>query len=122
MHSFASFAILAFSGRAVFMIRATGAKLRMLASDALSLCFLVLEARAVVSGEGDEEAWDMIGRVTAVAQSDFKRLRAEFNDWPIVEHARVIDAIVEAMPVKASFNMQQRRFSCARKSGRRYGK
>ena len=33
MHSFASLAILAFSGRAVFMIRATGAKLRMLASD-----------------------------------------------------------------------------------------
>lgn len=34
MHSFASLAILAFSGKAVFMIRATGAKLRMLASEA----------------------------------------------------------------------------------------
>lgn len=33
MHSLASLAILAFSGNAVFMIRATGAKLRMLASD-----------------------------------------------------------------------------------------
>lgn len=32
MHSFASLAILAFSGSAVFIIRATGAKLRMLAS------------------------------------------------------------------------------------------
>lgn len=32
IHSLASFAILAFSGRASFMIRATGAKLRMLAS------------------------------------------------------------------------------------------
>ena len=32
MHSFASLAILAFSGSAVFMMRATGAKLRMLAS------------------------------------------------------------------------------------------
>ncbi|KAH9815701.1 hypothetical protein Tdes44962_MAKER00949 [Teratosphaeria destructans] len=32
MHSLASFAILAFSGKAVFMIRATGAKLWMLAS------------------------------------------------------------------------------------------
>ena len=32
MHSFASFAILAFSGNADFMILATGAKLRMLAS------------------------------------------------------------------------------------------
>ena len=34
MHSFASLAILALSGSAVFMIRATGAKFRMLASDA----------------------------------------------------------------------------------------
>ena len=32
MHSFASFAIFAFSGNADFMILATGAKLRMLAS------------------------------------------------------------------------------------------
>lgn len=35
MHSFASLAILAFSGSAIFMIRATGAKLRILASDAV---------------------------------------------------------------------------------------
>jgi hypothetical protein len=34
MHSFASFAIFAFSGKAIFMMRATGAKLRMLASEA----------------------------------------------------------------------------------------
>ena len=33
MHSFASLAIFAFSGKAVFIMRATGAKLRMLASD-----------------------------------------------------------------------------------------
>jgi len=33
MHSFASFAIFALSGNAIFIIRATGAKLRMLASD-----------------------------------------------------------------------------------------
>ena len=38
MHSLASLAILAFSGSAVFMIRATGAKLRILASDARLLC------------------------------------------------------------------------------------
>jgi hypothetical protein len=37
MHSLASLAILAFSGSAIFMIRATGAKLRMLASDAVLL-------------------------------------------------------------------------------------
>lgn len=33
----------------------------------------------------------MIGRVTTVAQPKVKRLRSELNDWPIVEHARVID-------------------------------
>jgi hypothetical protein len=33
MHSFASLAILAFSGKAVFIIRATGAKFLMLASE-----------------------------------------------------------------------------------------
>ena len=33
MHSLASLAIFAFSGNAIFMIRATGAKFRMLASD-----------------------------------------------------------------------------------------
>ena len=37
IHSLASLAILAFSGRAVFMIRATGAKFRMLASDIVEL-------------------------------------------------------------------------------------
>jgi hypothetical protein len=43
----------------------------------------------------------------------FKRLRSELGDWPIAKHARVIDAINEAMPVKASLNMQ-RRILCAR--------
>ena len=38
MHSLASLAIFAFSGSAVFIIRATGAKLRMLASDTRLLC------------------------------------------------------------------------------------
>jgi len=33
MHSFASLAIFAFSGRAVFIIRATGAKFRISVSD-----------------------------------------------------------------------------------------
>ena len=55
----------------------------------------------------------MIGCVTAVARPEFKRLRAGLDKWPIVEHARVIDAIVEAMPVKASLDMQ-RRSLCAR--------
>jgi len=56
MHSFASFAILALSGRAFFMIRATGAKLRMLASRLPY--FSALEARGA-SGELDDEWWDM---------------------------------------------------------------
>jgi hypothetical protein len=64
IHSLASFAIFAFSGRAVFIIRATGAKLRMLASDVPSL-FFVLEARGVLGDDGgEEEAWDMIGRLS----------------------------------------------------------
>lgn len=41
MHSFASLAILALSGSAIFIMRATGAKLRMLASDATLLCALL---------------------------------------------------------------------------------
>ena len=90
IHSLASFAILAFSGRAVFMIRATGAKLRMLASES---SFLSSEARPVVFGDGDEEAWDIIGRVTAMARPELKRLRSGLDDWPIVGHARVIDAM-----------------------------
>jgi hypothetical protein len=54
MHSLASLAILALSGRAVFMIRATGAKLRILASDAV-LLLVALEPRgrdeaAIVGG------------------------------------------------------------------------
>ena len=59
MHSFASFAILAFSGSAVFIIRATGAKFLMLASEDEVSCFPDLERGA--SGDGDEESWDMIG-------------------------------------------------------------
>ena len=52
----------------------------------------------------------MIGRVTAVARPEFKRLRSGLDDWPIVEHASVIAAILEAMPVTTSLNMQQKIF------------
>lgn len=55
MHSLASFAILAFSGRAIFMMRATGAKLRMLASEAAALLFVPL---GVVCGGEAEECGD----------------------------------------------------------------
>lgn len=55
MHSLASFAIFAFSGSAIFMIRATGAKLRMSASDPPSFLFN-LEARRVFP-TGEEESW-----------------------------------------------------------------
>ena len=78
MHSFASFAILAFSGRAVFIIRATGAKLRMLASD--PSCFPDIEAQVAFGDWGDEWS-DMIGCVTAVARLDIKRLCAELDNW-----------------------------------------
>jgi len=78
IHSFASFAIFAFSGSAVFIILATGAKFLMLASE--YSCFPALEARGA-SGDDDEEAWDMIECVTVVVQQDIKRLRSEVNDW-----------------------------------------
>ncbi len=56
MHSLASLAILALSGRAVFMIRATGAKLRMLASEArLSLAALDGRCNDDDDGCGGEE-------------------------------------------------------------------
>jgi hypothetical protein len=60
MHSLASLAILAFSGNAVFMIRATGAKLRMLASEAAAPCkrFLV---SCEADGDGREYSEDMMG-------------------------------------------------------------
>lgn len=74
------------------MMRATGAKLRMLASESTSFSFLFSEARVAVFGDGDDEDWDMIGHMAAVAQPKVKRLRSELNDWPVVVHARVIDA------------------------------
>lgn len=59
MHSLASFAILAFSDRASFMILATGAKLRMLASDPLSDFLLDLEVRRGC-GFGEDDSLEMI--------------------------------------------------------------
>jgi hypothetical protein len=54
MHSLASLAILALSGSAIFMIRATGAKLRMLASDAVLLFAFVLFG---VDNGGEMDEW-----------------------------------------------------------------
>ena len=57
IHSLASFAILALSGKAFFMMRATGAKLRMLASSSSHLSCL-----EPPRGSGDlDESWDMGG-------------------------------------------------------------
>jgi hypothetical protein len=81
MHSLASLAIFAFSGRAVFIIRATGAKLRMLASESPA-CFLDLEARLDSGGGGEEDSWDMIGRLVAVVHQEIKRWRSKLNEWP----------------------------------------
>ena len=62
MHSFASLAILAFSGNAVFIIRATGAKLRILASDArlsFDALLLVLCVPSPVSRTGDSDCGEV---------------------------------------------------------------
>jgi len=65
MHSLASLAIFAFSGRAVFIILATGAKFRILASDAPSFFALDLDEEAWGDDDddfGDEDSIrDMIG-------------------------------------------------------------
>jgi hypothetical protein len=66
MHSLASLAILALSGRAPFMIRATGAKLRMLASEAIS--FLVFRGRSGCDRDGTRDAEDMTFRQSARCQ------------------------------------------------------
>jgi hypothetical protein len=66
MHSLASFAILALSGSAPFIIRATGAKLRMLASEATS--FLVFRGRSGCDRDGTRDAEDMTVRQSARCQ------------------------------------------------------
>ena len=54
MHSLASLAIFAFSGSAPFMILATGAKLRMLASQSSLPLLLLLEERDLSGGVVEE--------------------------------------------------------------------
>jgi hypothetical protein len=61
MHSLASLAIFAFSGRADFIILATGAKLRMLASES-RLLGEVFAARCTGEDEEFGEVDDMIAR------------------------------------------------------------
>lgn len=73
MHSFASLAILAFSGRAVFIIRATGAKLRMLASEAAAPYSLSLD-RCWPEGDDGEWSEDM---VNAICREDFGPTRVK---------------------------------------------
>ena len=70
MHSFASLAIFAFSGSAVFMILATGAKLCMLASES-TRAFAPLDRCCGCGGDdcGDEEGMAIrpVGRATLEA-------------------------------------------------------
>lgn len=80
IHSLASFAIFAFSGSAVFMIRATGAKLRMSASDPPSSLLDPEERRARSTGE--EESWDIAGHLVAVAHLKLKTLRFKLDECP----------------------------------------
>jgi len=68
MHSLASLAIFAFSGSAIFMIRATGAKFRMLASDT-KLAFAPFDLCCGGEDEDSGEADDMILRCKATVFS-----------------------------------------------------
>lgn len=73
IHSLASFAILAFSGRAVFIILATGAKLCMLASESKrTLLFAALDCCGDDDRdcEGDEEDDCMAWLLLMVRASD----------------------------------------------------
>jgi hypothetical protein len=73
IHSLASLAILAFSGRAVFIIRATGAAFLILVSRK-SCLGREMGSSCLRGGETDEEeeeeeeSWDMIGCVSVVTQ------------------------------------------------------
>jgi hypothetical protein len=77
MHSFASFAILAFSGNAIFIIRATGAKLRMLASDTEP----VAPGLGVVWG-GEEDECGEADDMTLAAGRPFSRDTAALAGRP----------------------------------------
>ncbi len=105
MHSFASFAIFAFSGRAVFIILATGAKFLMLESGYAS-SFPGFWTRGA-SGEGEDERWDMIGGVTTVAQPDLKGSPSSSMTGQFVQRARVRDTMLEAIPLTRSFNTRR---------------
>lgn len=78
MHSFASFAILAFSGRAIFMIRATGAKLRMLASEA-ALWVVFAFFGVACSGDDDEGGED--DDMAQAARRPNSRHSAQLSGW-----------------------------------------
>lgn len=88
IHSLASFAIFAFSGRAVFIILATGAKGgNILAGSSF------FPAREVPEGseDGDGGVWDMMGCVTAEQPLDLKLRALGRGTGQFVGHARVVN-------------------------------
>jgi hypothetical protein len=85
MHSLASLAILAFSGNAVFMIRATGAKLRMLASEAAAPCKGLLVS-CEAGGEGGAWSEDMMGAEWLKRGADQRELSCDaVHAWSEVD-------------------------------------
>lgn len=72
------------------MIRATGAKLRMLASDVLS-CFLAPDAQGEFWESDEEEARDMIGLLSRWHIQNSSVLGLRLMSGQIAVHARVID-------------------------------
>lgn len=81
MHSLASFAIFAFSGRAIFMIRATGAKLRMLASLVLAFAAVVFGGDCGGDGDGDGDECGPSDDISQAARRPFSRHASALSGW-----------------------------------------
>jgi hypothetical protein len=128
MHSFASFAILALSGSAIFMIRATGAKLRMLASEA-ELLFAAAPFGVDCGGEvedcGEEDDISQAARRTvsqAHKEPDWLAAASEVRD-STQRRASGESVGIQRRPLEQSVDVQMGARRCAnQKRGKRQGK
>lgn len=123
IHSLASFAILALSGSAIFMIRATGAKLRMLASvEALLLVLLGVDCGGEVEDCGEE------GNMLPAAHWPFSQAHKD-SDW-LAAVAKVRDSTqrraiggyvgIQRRPLEQSVDVQMGAKRCANQNVRKW--